>query len=72
MNNEQNNTPQKPTMSVQEVAKELGIGKDLAYAICDGVRFPVKQIGRRKVVIRKSFQDWLYDGNTFNVLHMGK
>lgn len=72
MNNKNNKIPPKPTMDVKEVAYQLGIGKDLAYDICNGKRFPVKKLGRRTVVIRKTFEEWLYDGKTFSVLHSGR
>lgn len=71
MNNNENRTPNKPTMDVKEVAEQLGIGKDLAYAICDGKRFPVKKLGRRTIVIRRSFEEWLFDGKVYSVMQMG-
>lgn len=71
MNSNENRTPKRPTMDVKEVAETLGIGKDLAYDICDGERFAVKKLRRRTVVIRQSFEDWLNNGKNFNVLSMG-
>ncbi len=72
MNTNEHIPSQKPTMTVQEVAYQLGVGKDSAYAICDGKRFPIKKVGRRVVVIRKSFEKWLYNGETYSVLRMGR
>jgi len=66
-----NTAPQRPVMSVQEVQTTLGISKDLAYRLCKEERFRVKKLGRRTVVLRKSFDEWLNNGDTYSVIRMG-
>lgn len=56
-------------MDVKEVQETLGIGKDLAYGVCDGSRFQVKKIGRRIIVNRRSFREWMNNGSMYSVLH---
>ncbi len=64
----ENNAPQRPVMDVKEIQETLGISKDLAYKICDGKRFAVKKLGRRTLVHRQSFNNWLNNGETFSVM----
>lgn len=65
---DKNNKPSQ-FMDVKEVQDILGVGKDLAYSVCDGKRFPVKRLGRRIIVHRRSFYEWMTNGSMFSVLH---
>lgn len=55
-------------MDVKDVRRILGIGKDLAYEVCDGRRFQVKKLGRRIIVNRRSFKEWMTNGSMYSVL----
>lgn len=46
-------------MHVEELQNELGIGRDTAYALMRNHSFPSIKIGRRYIVERKAFEEWL-------------
>ena len=46
-------------MNMADVAAVLGISRAGAYKLAHGSRFPAFQIGKRIVVSREKFLDWL-------------
>lgn len=50
---------QKTTITVAEVASELGVCLPAAYALVHQGGFPVVHVGRRLVVPREAFVRWL-------------
>ncbi len=57
--------PKKPVknpgmaMSVEEMADELAIGRNVAYQLVQQPGFPAFTIGRRVLVSRKGLQEWI-------------
>ena len=45
-------------MSVEDMAEELAIGRNVAYELVQQPGFPSFMIGRRVLVSRKGLQDW--------------
>lgn len=53
-------TNQKPTMSADDVAWELGISRSCAYAVMRSRGFPSMRVGVRRIVCyRKDFEKWV-------------
>ena len=52
------------TVSVEQAAKELGIGRSLAYELARQGRIPIIRLGRRMVVPRAALERMLegHDG----------
>jgi DNA binding domain, excisionase family len=50
---------EKMTMTVNEMAMALGIGKNVAYELIKKGRVPALKIGRQIRIPKKSFDDWL-------------
>ena len=50
---------QKLTITVDEVAAELGICRPVAYELVHRDDFPVVHVGRRLVIPREAFVRWL-------------
>jgi len=46
-------------MSVKELMKELGIGRNKAYALVKQRDFPAKRIGRTYIINRRKLPEWL-------------
>lgn len=46
-------------MSVEEMADELAIGRNVAYELVQRPDFPSFMIGRRVLVSRKGLQEWI-------------
>jgi len=54
------NTSQLPlTLTVTDLAKVLGIGKANAYDLCNSEDFPSVKIGKRIIIPKPAFVDWL-------------
>lgn len=48
------------TMSADDVARELGISRSLAYAVMKSRGFPAMRIGVKRIICyRKDFEKWL-------------
>jgi excisionase family DNA binding protein len=47
------------TISVEEMAKQLGISKPTAYMLTNSEGFPILKIGKRKVVPVQGLQEWI-------------
>lgn len=46
-------------MSVEDMADELAIGRNVAYQLVQAPGFPSFMIGRRVLVSRQGLQDWI-------------
>ena len=47
------------TISIEEMAKQLGISRPTAYTLANSEGFPVLKIGKRKVVPVLGLQEWI-------------
>ena len=50
---------EKSTMSVQDLAREMGISLPKAYQLVKRDGFPVLKLGKRYVIPTESFRKWL-------------
>lgn len=50
---------EKIVYTVAEVQKLLGIGKNQAYALVNSGAFPVKTVGKKMIISKVGFQNWL-------------
>ena len=55
---------EKATMSVQELASQLGISLPKAYELAKRPGFPVLKIGSRILIPVDAFREWLSDNAT--------
>lgn len=63
------NTPQdseKVMLDVSDIMKLTGVGRNKAYGLLHSKQFPVKVIGKRRMVHKDIFNDWL-KGKEFKV-----
>lgn len=58
-----NNTISKSVYTVDEIKDILGVGINKAYLLVNKGDFPVKKIGKRKLIPAKPFHDWLNQQN---------
>jgi excisionase family DNA binding protein len=57
---QQNNVEPRLCMTVQDMAKELGIGLSAAYQLVNSTGFPSIRFGERKIRIpRDALKEWL-------------
>jgi len=47
------------TISIEEMAKQLGISRPTAYTLANSGGFPILKIGKRKVVPVLGLQEWI-------------
>ena len=52
-------TCQKMTLTVDDLAEELNISRNTAYALADRKDFPSFRVGRRLLVNRALLQEWM-------------
>ena len=50
---------EKLVYSIAEVAEVLGISKSHAYGLVKQNKLPTVELGKRKVVLRSSLEQWL-------------
>lgn len=50
---------EKMVYSIQEVADLLGISKSYAYELVRNGTIPVLQLGRKRVIPKEKFNDWV-------------
>ena len=50
---------EKLTINVGELARQLGIGRNAAYALCHSQGFPAIYIGKRVVIPVEPLREWL-------------
>lgn len=55
---------EKKTMTVNDLAKQLGVSLPKAYALTDSEGFPCIRLGKRKVVPVAAFDRWLEEQAT--------
>ncbi|WP_148629493.1 helix-turn-helix domain-containing protein [Bacillus sp. E214] len=46
-------------LSVADVQEILGIGREQAYILVNNQQFPVKKVGKRLLIYKPTFIDWL-------------
>lgn len=56
---EEENTMERTTMSVQELASQMGISLPKAYELVKEPGFPVIRIGTRILIPIDSYREWL-------------
>ncbi len=50
---------EKIVYTVAEIQKLLGIGKNQAYELVNSGAFPVKTVGKKLIISKVGFQNWL-------------
>lgn len=61
------NTDELPlSLTVSDISRILGIGKNNAYDLCHSESFPSIQIGKRLVIPKPAFIEWLRKPKNFN------
>ncbi|AND39585.1 helix-turn-helix domain-containing protein [Cytobacillus oceanisediminis] len=50
---------EKMMLDVNDIMKLTGIGKNKAYGLLQSKQFPVKMIGKKRLVHKDIFNDWL-------------
>lgn len=50
------------TLTAKEVQEILRIGRTKTYELINSGEFPVKEVGRQKIVPTKTFLEWFYNG----------
>lgn len=63
---------EKLTLSIEEAAKLLGIGRNLAYDRVKTGEIPVIKIGRRLLVPKKALEKLLAEPQPLNLTPAGK
>lgn len=58
---------QKPTISVPEMAAELGIGLTKAYQLVHEPNFPTIRIGTRILIPVDRFHEWFLFSETYHI-----
>lgn len=53
---------ERQTYTTMEIRDILGIGRDSAYKLVKAKGFPKIQIGRKVVIPKKAFENWLLGG----------
>lgn len=46
-------------LTVADIQKILGIGREQAYILANSDSFPTKRIGKRIIIYKPTFVDWL-------------
>ncbi len=64
----QNDSPSTPmSLTVEEMANELHISRNKAYALVKEDGFPAFHVGKKVLVNRRGLQQWMDNGGTANV-----
>ena len=50
---------EKIAISIEELAKQLGISRSIAYKLSRSQGFPIVKIGRRRVVDLAGLREWM-------------
>lgn len=61
-----NENSEKVMLGVKDIMAMTGVGRDKAYGLLCSKQFPVKMIGKRRMVHKDIFNDWL-KGKEFKV-----
>lgn len=51
----------KLTLTVEEAAKQTGLGINKMYELVNAKGFPAISVGRRKLIVKSKFIEWLED-----------
>jgi excisionase family DNA binding protein len=54
------NTISIEVYTVDEIQSILGINKNKAYELAMSGQFPAKKLGRRIIIPKRTFDEWLY------------
>lgn len=46
--------------TVEDIQKMLGINRNKSYELAMSGQFPAKKLGRRIIIPKKTFDEWLY------------
>ena len=52
---------EKLTLTVEEAAKKTGLGINKMYELVNAKGFPAITVGRRKLIVKSKFIEWLED-----------
>ena len=52
---------EKLTLTVDEAAKKTGLGINKMYELVNAKGFPAITVGRRKLIVKSKFIEWLED-----------
>ena len=52
---------EKLTLTVEEAAKQTGLGINKMYELVNAKGFPAITVGRRKLIVKSKFIEWLED-----------
>ena len=52
---------EKLTLTVEEAAKKTGLGINKMYELVNAKGFPAITVGRRKLIVKSKFTEWLED-----------
>lgn len=64
------NNMKKSTMTVTEMAQQLGISRPIAYELAKRKDFPALRIGRRILIPRAAFELWLMEASFDRTDHL--
>lgn len=53
-------TNNRGVYTVEEVQEKLGIGRRQAYELASSGSFPAKRMGKRILIPKRTFEEWLY------------
>lgn len=56
---------EKMVYTVKEVAKLLGISRSYAYELVKEKKLPVLDLGRRKVIPKNRFDEWIRENSVY-------
>jgi excisionase family DNA binding protein len=51
----------KLTLTVEEAARQTGLGLNKMYELVNAKGFPAITVGRRKLIVKSKFIEWLED-----------
>ena len=55
------NLEERLTLTVEEAAKQTGLGINKMYELVNAKGFPAITVGRKKLIIKSKFIEWLED-----------
>ena len=64
-------TPSKLALSIPEVEKATGLGKDLIYSAINSGSLPSLKVGRRRLIRSDALKRWLADREAQTTKEMG-
>ncbi len=52
---------EKVVYTVADIQALLGIGRQQAYELVNSGQFPIRRMGKKILIAKKTFNAWLYD-----------